>query len=176
MAAGDYLLGWTAQGGVPPTTRFATVDTFVEGSTPTLENLIADFDAGGTTEFVDFTGTMVGQYDGSSAIEVVILWTTESTTTSHTCKWDAAFRSLTPGTDNVATKSFASIQTASSNAVATARVLIATVIDFTNAEADGVQPDDLFNLRIERDSADAGDDMDDDDAELHAAYIRINAA
>ena len=175
MAAGDLLVSWPAAAGVPPTTRYATFDTFVDGSTPTQEWLVLEFDPGATTEFADFSAYMPGQYDGSAALEVVLIWTSPSTTATDSVKWDVAFKSMTPGTDDFDSKAFDGIQSTTSDTNDEPHIATATVIDFTNAEADGVQPNDYFTVRVERDSADAGDDMDSDDAELHSVAVRINS-
>ncbi len=173
MAAGDTLVVFTALHGVPPTTRFATLDTYVDGSTPTQEWVVLDFDPGSTTEFIDFTSVMPGQYDGSTALEVVIYWSSDAT--SGAVKWDVAFKSISDDADDTDSKAFDTIQTVTATTANAAGEVDFAVIDFTNAEADGVQPDDLFVVRVERDSADAADDMDSNDAELHAIQVRINA-
>lgn len=172
MAALDTLGVWTAASGVPPTTRFATLDTFVSGDTPTQEFLVLDFDFGATTEFSDFTGVMPGQYDGSGALEVVLHWSSDATTGN--VKWDVSFKRVTDDADDLDTTAFATIQTVTSATANAAGELSYSVIDFTNAQADGIQPNEVYFIRVERDSADGGDTMDSNDAELHTMELRLN--
>jgi len=101
MASLDTLVTFTAIAGSPPATRYATLDTFADGSTPTLTHLVLDFDPGATTEFVDFIGVMPGQYDGSSALEVVLHWSSDAT--SGAVKWDVSFKSVTDDADDLET-------------------------------------------------------------------------
>jgi len=172
MASLDTLVAFTAQAALLPATRYATFDTFADGSTPTLTHIVLDFDPGATTEFADFIGVMPGQYDGSSAIEVVLHWSSDAT--SGAVKWDVAFKSVTDDADDLDTKSFAAIQTVTPTTASAAGEVDYAVIDFTNAQADGVGANEMFILRVERDSADAADTMNSNDAELHSIEIRLN--
>ena len=172
MAALDTLGVWTAASGVPPTTRFATLDTFISGDTPTQEFLVLDFDPGSTTEFADFTGVMPGQYNGTDALEVVLHWSSDATTGN--VKWDVAFKRVTDDGDDLDSVVFDTIQTVTSATANVAGELSYSVIDFTNAEADGLQPNEVFFIRVERDSADGDDTMDSNDAELHTMELRLN--
>jgi hypothetical protein len=172
MASGDTLVVFTALNNSPPTTRFATQDTFVDGSTPTLQYPVLDFDPGATTEFADFISVMPGQYDGSSAIEVVIGWSSDAT--SGNVKWDISFKSVSDDVDDLDTKAFAAIQSITDATASAAGEVVYSVIDFTNAQADSVGANEMFILRIERDSADAADTMNSNDAELHTVEVRLN--
>lgn len=172
MASLDTLGAWTATAGVAPTTRYATFDTFVSADTPTQEHQVLDFDPGATTEFIDFTGVMPGQYDGTSALEVVLHWSSDAT--SGNVKWDVAFKRVTDDGDDLDSITFATIQTVTSATASAAGELSYSVIDFTNAQADGIQPNEVYFIRVERDSADAADTMDSNDSELHTAELRLN--
>ncbi len=172
MASGDTLIVFTPHHNNPPATQYATLDTIAAtGDTPDTVYLVLDFDPGATTEFADFTAVVPGQYDGTSAIEVVLGWTSEATTGN--VKWDVAFKSFTDDTDAV-TKAWATIQSTTTTTSGTAREVKYTVIDFTNAQADSIQPNEMFALRVERDSADAADTMNSNDAELHTVEVRLN--
>ncbi len=169
----DTLASFTALSNVPPATRFATVDTYVDGSTPTQTWLVLDFgDEATNTEFADFVAIMPGQYDGSSAIEVVLLWSSDATTGN--VKWDVAFKSLTDDADDTDSKAFATIQSTTCTTASAAGEIDYCVIDFTFAQADSAGPNEQFALRVERDSADAGDTLTANDAELHAVEVRLN--
>lgn len=172
MASLDTLGVWTAASGVPPTTRYATFDTFVSADAPTQEHLVLDFDPGATTEFSDFTGVMSGQYNGTSALEIVLHWSSDATTGN--VKWDVSFKRVTDDGDDLDAVTFAVIQTVNSATANVAGELSYSVIDFTNAEADGIQPNEVFFIRVERDSVDANDTLNSNDAELHTVELRLN--
>ena len=171
MATGDTLIVFTALHNVPPTTRFATFDTYVSGDTPTQEWAVLDFDPGATTEFADFLGVCPGQYDDSTAITVVLMWSSDATTGN--VKWDVAFKTLTDDADDTDSKAFDTIQSSTDATANAAGEIAYTTINFTRAEADNLTANELFALRVERDSADAGDTMDSNDAELHAVEIKL---
>jgi hypothetical protein len=171
----DTLIIFTALNNVPPTTRFATIDSYVDGSTPTQEWAVLDFDdaAGGSEEFADFTAVMPGQYDGSSALEAVIFWSTDYTTAGNV-KWDGAWKRIADDADDTDSTAFATIQSATCAKASAAGEVDYCVIDFTNAQADGIQPNELFTFRLERDTGDAADTVEGVDAELHAIELRLN--
>ncbi len=173
MAAGDGLIIFTANANAPPTTRFATLDTYIDAETPTNEKMVLDFDPGATTEFAVFTGVMPGQYDDTAALEVVLHWTNEAATAGDV-KWDVSWLAAVPGTTETDSTGWAAIASTTTTG-STGRILTQTVIDFTRAAADSVLADNTFWLRVERDSADAGDTLDSNDAELHTVTVRVNA-
>jgi len=172
MASLDTLVTFDAASNTPPATRYATFDTLAAtGDTPDTVQAVLDFDPGATTEFAVFRGVMPGQYDGTSALEAVIVWTSEAT--SGAVKWDVSIARHADATD-VSAANFAAIQTVTTTTDGTARGANTSVVDLTNAQADGIQPNEQFLLRVERDSADAADTMNSNDAELHTVEVRLN--
>ena len=168
----DTLIIFTPLHNSAPATRFATVDTFADGSTPTLTHLVLDFgDEATNTEFADFIAVMPGQY-GTEALEVVISWS--SNATSGNVKWDVAWKSVTSDVDDLDTKAFAAIQTFTDATASAAGEVVYAVVDFTQAQADSVAANEMFILRVERDSADAGDTLTAQDAEVHTIEVRFN--
>ena len=65
MASGDTLFILTPQGGTPPATLFATLDTLTETSTPNATIPVLDFD-GGTDEFYDWHVVVPSHYGGTT--------------------------------------------------------------------------------------------------------------
>lgn len=172
MAADDTLVVFTPHHNDPPATRAATFDTFQDSSTPTHTHLVLDFgDEATNTEFADFTGVMPGQYDGSSSLEVTIGWSSNVTTGN--VKWDVAFKSVTDDADDLDSKAFATIQTVTATTASAAGEMDYALITFTNAQADSIGANEMFILRVERDSADAGDTLTSEDAEFHFAEVRV---
>ena len=172
MASLDTLVTFDAASNIPPATRFATLDTFVDTATPTTVHLVLDFDPGATTEFAVFRAVMPGQYDGTSAIEVVIHWSSDATTGN--VKWDVSWKRITDDTIDMDSAAYAAIQSVTATTASAAGEMDYAVVDFTNAQADGIQSNEVFLLRVERDSADAADTMDSNDAELHTVEVRLN--
>lgn len=171
MATGDTLVAFTALHNSPPATRFATLDSFSDGSTPATSHPVLDFDPGATTEFADFTGVMPGQWDGTTAITVVLGWSSDATTGN--VKWDVQFKSVTDDADDLDTKAFAAIQSVTATTASAAGEVDYASINFSVAQADSIAPNEMFILRVERDSADAADTMDSNDAELHFVEIKL---
>jgi hypothetical protein len=176
MASGDTLTKMTVQANVPTGARYATLDTIENpNDTGSTYALVLDFDPGATTEFGLFYDVMPGQYDGSSALDVVIGWscaTTEVTPGTSTVKWDVSWKSLGDDVDNVTSKAFASIQSSTHGPASEARELQYTTIPFSNAQADSIGANEYFVLRVERDSADANDLLNANDAELHFVEVK----
>lgn len=172
MAALDTFIPVPVENNRAPVTRYATLDSYVDGDDPTSVILVLDFDPGATTEFARWMLRMPGQYDGSSALEFSFEWTSEATTGN--VKWDAKVARILPGTTVLTADNFATIQTVTTATDGTARTAVTSTIDFTNAEADGIQPNEQFILSLERDSADAADTMNSNDAEFLGGEVRLN--
>ena len=145
MASGDTLISFGARDGVPASSDGATHAITTAGH-PTLR-----FDDG-TTETVYFFGTMPGQYDGTSAIDVVLGWRFVTYVGSQTCDWEVSFYRIADDADSIDSFTFATAQTnLATEASATGELDYATV-SFTNAQADGIQPNEEFCLRVVRDA------------------------
>ena len=147
MAAGDTIDFWPAQAGFPPATDHAR-----DGRTATTKAPILLFDDT-TTETYFYQGYMPGQYDGTTAFDIEIHWKFLTFVGSQTCKWDVSFARIQDDVDSVDSIVFATAQTATpTEASATGEPDYAT-ISFTNAQADGIQPNELYYLRVQRDAS-----------------------
>ena len=65
MATTDTLFVLTPQGGTPPATLYATLDTLTEGSTPNAIIPVLDFD-GTTAEYMDWHVVVPSHYGGTT--------------------------------------------------------------------------------------------------------------
>lgn len=147
MASGDTFLSLPAHAGWPPAADYARFSK----STTTLTPLLLFDDT--TTETIFFTCYMPGQYDGSTDINVVLGWNFLTYVGAQTCKWDVSFGRIADDADSIDSVVFAASQTLTPvEPSATGEVDYAT-ISFTNVQADGIQPNELFILRVQRDAA-----------------------
>lgn len=154
-----YLYGVTQ-----PSSNFATRD-YTAGPHP-----VWDFDDS-TTETIYFLGYMTNNYDGSSAIDVVLPWKFTTYVGSQTCDWEVSWYRVGDDTDSIDSFSFATAQTVlATEASATGELDYATVA-FTNAQADGIQANELFVLRVVRDAT--GGTASPGDAELTLPIIEL---
>jgi hypothetical protein len=171
MASGDSLILWRALDNEPPDADFATMDTILTASTDEPDDVIPvlDFDPGATNEFAAFSAVLPEHY-GNNGITVTLMWTANVATGN--VKWDVAFKSFTDDADVLTSKAYATIQTSTDAAPSVAREVVYTTIAFTNAQIDGLVAGEYFRLTVERDSADAADTMNSNDAELIAVYLK----
>lgn len=169
MASGNALAYWDALGNQPVDADFATLDTILTTSADEPDDVvpILDFDPGSTQEYVALAAFMPDHYDGGG-LTLTLVWTANVTTGN--VKWDAQLKRQNAGA-NLLSKTYAAEQTVTDAAPATARNLEYAVITFTNSEIDGILKNEYFRLQITRDSADAGDTMNSNDAELIAVYL-----
>lgn len=155
MASGDLLA--TIFRSVPPASNPATQD-LTSGPFP-----VYDYDDT-TSETMYFMCYMSGVYDGTSSINVILPWKFTTYVGSQTCDWEVSFYRVGDDTDSIDSFTFAAAQTSIvTEASATGELDYATIA-FTNAEADGIQPNELFVLRVTRDAA--GGTASPGDAEL----------
>lgn len=170
MASGDTLVVLTALNNSPPATRYATFDTFSDGSTPALTHPVLDFDPGATTEFADFICVMPRHY-GGGGLTITVGWSSDATTGN--VKWDIFLKSVTDDADDLDTKAFAAANSVTATTATAAGEVDYAAITFTDgADMDSIAAGEMFILRLERDSADAADTMDSNDAELHFIEIK----
>ncbi len=164
MASGDSLSGaLTGVSYFPPSTDFAAY-SLTGADVPVL--LFDD----STDETAYWSLNMPGQYDGSSALTVEIRWKFATFVGSQTCDWEVAFARIEDDVDSIESLVFATAQVVlATEASATGEVDYATVA-FTNAQADGIQPNEAFILRIERDAS--GGTASPGDAQLFQAEVR----
>jgi len=164
MATGDSLIQFLPHGSVPPSSNFATLD-LTAAPVPIL-----DFDDS-TTETIFFIGVMPGQYDGTTALTVVLGWKFTTFVGSQTCDWEVSFYRVQDDTDTIESFTFATAQTKLSTEASATGELKYETINFTNAEADGLQPNEYFVLRVVRDAT--GGTASPGDAELAFVEIKL---
>lgn len=171
MASGDSLLMFTAASNTPPDADFATLDSILTTSSDEPDDVVwvLDFDPGSTQEYCGFSAFMPRHYDGGG-VTVTLIWTSEAT--SGDVKWDAAFKAYADSS-NLLSSTYAAVQSTTTTTDGTARDINTTAIAFTDgAQMDSVAAGEYFHLLITRDSADAADTMNSNDAELIAVEIR----
>lgn len=163
MPSGDTIAVLFPIGNFGPTTDFPSID-FTAAPFPIL-----DYDDG-TDETSFFAGWIFGQYDGSSALTVTLAWKFTTFVGSQTCDWEVSFYHIADDVNSVEAFTFAAAQTVlATEASATGELDYATIA-FTNAQADGIQPNSLFVLRVVRDAS--GGTASPGDAELHVVEVR----
>lgn len=144
MASNDVLAVFLPQHNEPPVSNPATLD--LRNNHPVL-----DFDAT-TQESAIFRGVMPSFYSDGD-IRVYLIWAATSAI-SGTGAWDAAFETILSSSHDIDADGFAAARTlAAATVPGTAGQTITGSIDFTKAQADGVDFPDVFRLRIRRDVA-----------------------
>ncbi len=172
MATGDGLYYWDAASFKVPDDAFATPDTILVASTDEPDDVVEcyDFDPGATQEYIYLTGRMPKTYVGTTGVTLTIEWTAEATTGD--VKWDAAFK-LFGDSSPLLTTVYAAVNTVTTGTDGTARDTNTSVITFTDgADMASVTAGDKFHILITRDSADAGDTMNSNDAELISVTLK----
>jgi hypothetical protein len=167
MAADDTLIFFTPASSSPPASAFATLDTTA------ADHLVLDFDDT-TTESIYFPGVMPGQYDGTSDLEVVLGWRFSTFVGSQTCDWEVSWYRIADDADTIASYTFAAAQVPAGNPVTEASAtgeLDYAVVTFTNAQADGIQPNEHFVIKVSRDAT--GGTASPGDAELAFVELRL---
>lgn len=164
MASGDTLCAAHPLQAHFPTSNAATRD-FTSGPDPVL-----DYDDT-TTETAYFKLLMPGQYDGTSSLDVVLAWKFSAYVGSQTCDWEVSFYRIADDADDLETYSFATAQTSTPTEASAAGELSYDAITFTNAQADGVQGNEWFVLRVVRDAT--GGTASPGDAELAGVEVRL---
>jgi len=164
----DYFTALNARAG---DADYATLDTILTTSADEQDSIVhvLDFPDGATETFTYFFGVMPDNYTGGG-ITLTIYWL--STATTGDVIWSAAFKSMTPGADNLLTKAFAAENdSAASTTAGTARVLNSTTITFTDgADMDSVAAGEPYSIELRRSSNDGGDTMA-ADAEFFALKV-----
>ena len=171
MASGDALCVWTALSNEPPDADYATLDAILTASADEPDDVIPvlDFDPGATQEYASFSDVMPEHY-GGGGVTLTLMWSSDAT--SGNVKWDAAFKSFTVDADDMDSKQYAAVNTATEATANAAGEIQYTDITFTDgADMDSVAKNEYFRLTITRDSADGADTMNSNDAELIAVYL-----
>lgn len=171
MASGDSLLVFLPEMNRPPDDDIATLDQIVTSSTDEPDNVAAclDFDDGATNEFAQFAGVMPEHY-GGGGLTCTIIWRSASAT-SGVCRWEIAFKSITDDVDDHDSKASAAANAVNATTASAAGEFDYSNITFTDgADMDSVAAGEYFELRLNRDSADAADTLV-GDAEFMALHI-----
>lgn len=163
MASGDTYAVFVAQDAFGPSSDFAIPDLAATTLIPVL-----DFDDS-TTKTAYFLGVMPGTYDGSSGLTVTLGWKFTTPGSSQTCDWEVSFYRVADDADSVAAYTFAAAQTVLATEAGTSGELDYADVTFTNAQADGIQPNEMFILRVVRDAT--GGTASPGDAELFFAEV-----
>jgi len=145
MASGDTFAAWAAQGNFPPAVNYARLSKF----SSQMPCLLYDDDT--TDESIFFIGWMPGQYDGSATLKVILAWNFLTFVGSQTCDWEVAFARIEDDVDSVDSLVFAIAQAVLATEPTATGELDYAEITFTNAQADGIQPNEAFILRVVRD-------------------------
>lgn len=158
--------------GIPGDADYATLDAILTASADEPDNVVPvlDFDPGSTEEYIYFRGFMPANYDGGG-VTVTLRWSSDAT--SGNVVWSVAFKSITADADDLDSKAFAAENDSAADATASAAgETTDTPITFTDgADMDSVAAGEMFWLEVHRSSADAGDTLNSNDAELHQITI-----
>ncbi len=171
MSSGDSLLWLGPEVWRPGDVDFATPDTILTTSADEPDQIIDvwDFDPGSTEEYLYCRALLPAHY-AAGGLTARVFWTSEAT--SGVCRWALAFKSMTGGADNVASKAFAAPNTVDGTTDATARDTNDDDITFTDgADMDSVAVGEKFFLELSRNSSHANDTMNSNDGEFHGLYL-----
>lgn len=105
-----------------------------------------------TTETLYYYCYMSNLYDGSSGITVTIPWKFTTFVGSQTCDWEVSFYDIADDVNSIETFTFAAAQAVLATEASATGELDYAAVTFTNAQADSVQPGNLFVLRVVRDA------------------------
>ena len=114
------------------------------------------------------------QYDGSNNLAVDIYYYGDAVGGGNTVDWEVCFEAITESDAHdlhASADYFAAVQSVTDTVDATAGELNVARIVFSNAQADGVQPGDLYRLCVRRDSDDASNDTYADSVWLAAVEL-----
>ena len=170
MATGDFLFWLLPQGSVPPTTLFATFDTIAEGSAPTAEILVLDFD-GSTNEHADWSVVIPSQYAGTTGFTFKV-WYAPDGSAGGTTIWEIRglqFNDLDILTGDLGIDGLTA-GTVTDTAPATPTNKLNITATFALAKADMSTPaaGDLMLFRVTRNPV---SDTNTDDAQLLAILV-----
>jgi hypothetical protein len=143
----DTLCAWAATASFPPPSDPATLEQAASGLP-----VVAFDDAASPSEYRYFYGTMPGQYDGSSSVKIALKWLFATYVGSQTCDWEVSFCRLDDDVQSVKSFNFATAQTVLATEASADGELDYAEITFTNAQADGIQPNEDFVVKVLRDA------------------------
>lgn len=124
--------------------------------TSTTGHFIVVFEDSGTP-FANFDGRMPVTYNNSN-LKVVLHWASTTTTTGAVV-WQVAFERLDEDGQSITADGFAAALSVVSNVSGTADALVYATLNFSNAQADGVQLGESFRIRITRNTGSGSDTM-----------------
>jgi len=165
MASGDTLATLNPNASMPPASNPASI------STTGADLLVLLYDDA-TTESRYWSFKMPGQYDGTSALTVELEWKFLTYVGSQTCDWEVSFYAVADDTNSIDSLTFATAQAVLATEAGTAGEVDYATIAFTNAQADGIQPNERCIVKIARDAT--GGTASPGDAELLGAEIRLS--
>ncbi len=164
MASGDSVDYFVPASCHLPVANFATFD---ETAAP---HPVLEFDDA-TSESVFFMGLMPGQYDGTSGLTVVIHWKFATFVGGQTCDWEVSFYRISDDGDSIEAYAFATAKAVLATEASAAGEVDYASIAFTNAEADGIQPNEQYVLRLTRDAS--GGTASPGDAQVSLVEIKL---
>lgn len=172
MSSGDTLLAFTALQGEPPDADAAALSMILVASSDEPDDMVPvwAFDDGATNENIEFAGVMPRHY-GGGGLTVTLIWSSGQTT--GVARWEIAFKSFTDDADDLDSKAYAAANAVNATTASAAGELAYDTITFTDgADMDSVAAGEYFRMRVNRDSADTGNDTLTGDAELVAIEIQ----
>lgn len=172
MASGDTLAVFTARDSIPPTTAYATLETFISADTVVQVYSVLDFDSA-STEYADFSFVVPQHYSGSANLDVYINWTCDTAGGTDGVVWSVQFKSVTTDADDLDSITFGTAQdfAESTPASAAGEMQQASKTGITFAAAGSPVAGEVLFVRLYRDH-DAADDTLANDAEFHSMEIR----
>lgn len=172
MASGDSLCFFIPHNAEFPDADAAALDSILSSSTDEPDHVIpfVAFDPGATDEYMYLRGFMPAHY-GGGGVTLTIGWSAAAVT--GVCRWAAAFKSLSDDADVITTKAFAAPNTVDATVASIAREIDYATITFTDgADMDSVAAEEMFVLEISRNSSNAADTMNSNDAELQFVLLQ----
>jgi hypothetical protein len=172
MASDDPIHVCHPQAGMWPDADAAEAAWILKASSdePDYQIPVLDFDPGATNEHMSWQFAMPDNYDGGG-ITVRIYWS--SGATSGNVKWDGAFTSYSDDADDTDSKAYATVQSTTQATASAAGEIQYTDIAFTDGgQIDNLAAGELGHFRLTRDSADAADTMNSNDARVHLVTLK----
>lgn len=155
MASGDTYSAAVAADFKGVTSTPATPDTVDHGTGQPVR--VLDFDSAQTeAAMTAYPLLMPGQYDGTTALDVVVTGAMDSANTG--TKGVRLDIKISRVTGDLGADGFATAQSVTATVNNTADTIFTATVAFTNAQFDGVQPSEWFLVHIQRDHDHAGDD------------------
>ena len=151
-----------------PNADASTPKFIVGGSTP-AEIVEAYVFPDATTEYVDFSGRLSGDYANGG---VNLSWPWSASVNTNNVVWEAAFRRIQDNTTNFTAAHTYVYQQSVSTAPSTVGMTRMVTVAFSNAQIDGLLASEPFWLRVRRVGADASDTMV-GDAEMWWHMMRL---